>query len=338
MHTAGEGVERLEVGEDEDLDAVLKKLDASAPAVSEEAREDLTALLSETMRSRLRDSEALEVEFLQEHPPEAISVFEHVARVSYEVYAEAFSNIAVTPDVTTSDDLNWWIRYRYKSLGLETFDHPTVTVQREKSLRAKYGDPDEAFQIADAPRNGYNVVLRRGDLIFADTGIKYFGLNTDAQQCAYILRPGETEMPEGLRQAFANSRRLQDIVMEEIRPTRTGGEVWDASMARAEDENLRADLYSHPLPLYLMRYELNGRLLHLERYGTGPDIGRDEGGHERNFLIGSNTVYALEQDVLYAVPEWDGQEVRMLMETNIAVTDHDARLLGGRQASCYLIR
>jgi len=330
-------VKRVELPEAEMLRPTLAELDPKALAVSEEDRVRLEEFIPEAMRPRLRDSRVLEAEFLQEQAPSAISVFEHVARVANEVYAEAFSNIAITPDVTTSDDLNWWIRDRYKELGLETYDHPTVTVQRAHRAREIYRDPDEAFQIADPPRNGSNVVLRRGDLIFADTGIKYFGLNTDAQLCVYILQPGETDMPKGLRQAFANGRRLQDLVMEEIRPSRTGGEVFDAAMARAEKEELRADVYSHPLPLYLNRYELNGGFVHLDRYGAGPEIRLDEGEPDMDFLIGRNTVYALELDVLYSVPEWGGQDVRMMMETNIAVTDHDARFLGGRQTGCFLV-
>jgi len=337
MLLEGDLVKRVELPEVEMLRPELAKLDPKAFAMSEEDRARLKDFVPAAMRSRLQDSAVLEAEFLQEQAPAAISVFEHVARVANEIYAEAFSNIAITPDVTTSDDLNWWIRDRYKELGLETYDHPTVTVQRAQGAREIYGDPDEAFQIADPPRNGSNVVLRRGDLIFADTGIKYFGLNTDAQLCLYILKPGETDMPKGLQQAFADGRRLQGLVMEEIRPSRTGGEVFDAAMARARQEELRADVYSHPLPLFLNRYELNGGFVLLDRYGAGPEIRLDEGEPEVDLLIGRNTVYALELDVLYSVPEWGGQDVRMMLETNIAVTDHDARFLGGRQTSCFLV-
>lgn len=337
MVLAGDHVKRVELAEAEELSSTLTRLDPKTLAVSREDRERLTAFVPEAIRSRLQDSMILETEFLQEQAPEAISVFEHVARVANEIYAEAFSNVAITPDVTTSDDLNWWIRDRYKALGLETYDHPTITVQRAPDARAMYGDPDEAFQIADPPRNGSNVVLRRGDLIFADTGIKYFGLNTDSQQCVYILKSGETVMPEGLQRAFANGRRLQDLVMEEIRPSRTGGEVFDAAMARAQDEGLRADVYSHPLPLYLNRYELNGGFVFLDRYGAGPGISQDEGDPEADLLMGRNSVYALELDVLYSVPEWGGQDVRMMLETNIAVTEKDARFLGGRQTGCFLV-
>ena len=337
MRLAGERVERMEFSNQGELQSALAKVDPKTLAVSDEDRELLAEIVPAAMRTRLRDSRVLETEFLQEQAPSAISVFEHVARVANEIYAEAFSNRAIIPDVTTSDDLNWWIRDRYKALGLETYDHPTITVQRAHEARKIYGDPDAAFQIADPPRNGANVVLRRGDLVFADTGIKYFGLNTDAQLCVYILTIGETEMPAGLQEAFANGRRLQDLVMQELRPSRTGGEVFDAAMARARNEGLRADVYSHPLPLYLNRYELNGGFVFIDRYGAGPGISLDEGDPEMNLLIGRNSVYALELDVLYSVPEWGGQDVRMMLETNIAVTDDDARFLGGRQTSCFLV-
>jgi hypothetical protein len=336
IRLAGDQVERIELSELEELKTTLKGLKPTTLAVSEGDRESVEEFIPKSLRSRLQNSELLEVGFLQEQAPAAISVFEHVTRVANEIYAEAFSNIAITPDVTTSDDLNWWMRDRYKALGLETYDHPTITVQRSHDDRKLYGDPDGAFQIAGPPRNGFDVVLRRGDLVFADTGIKYFGLNTDAQQCVYLLRSGETEMPKGLQHAFANARRLQDLVMEEIRPSRSGAEVFDAAMTRADDERLRADIYSHPLPLYLDRYELNGGFIYLERYGAGPEIARGD-KPELDLPIGRNTVYALELDVLYSVPEWGGQDIRILMETNIAVTDTDARFIGGRQSSCYLV-
>lgn len=336
----GAQVERQRASSQEDLGGLLTALDPEAIAVSEEDRAELEAILGPTLHSRLSDSLVLEQEFLQEFPPDAISVFEHVARVAYEVYAQAFSNLAVIPDVTTSDDLNWWIRDRYKALGLETFDHPTVTVQRSEEVRAIYPEREGSFQIAGPPRNGYDVVLRRGDLIFADTGIKYFGLNTDTQQCAYILRQGETEMPAGLQRAFTNGLRLQDLVVAEARPERTGAEVYEAAMAKAREEQLRPDVYSHPLPQYLMRYEQNGFLSFFDRFGAGPEIGDSGDGEDprSKLRIGRNTVYALELDVLYAVPEWEGQDIRMHMETNIAVTDGGVRFLGGRQTSCYLIR
>ena len=41
-----------------------------------------------------------------------------------------------------------------------------------------------------------------GDLLHVDFGITYLRLNTDQQQHAYILRPGETDVPEAIKTAF----------------------------------------------------------------------------------------------------------------------------------------
>ncbi len=339
QRTDNDSVVRREYDGSNELAADMRRWKPAEIAASNEARRFLENVAESGTADEIRDSEMLEVEFLQQQPAEAISIYEHVARVAYEVYAEAFSNRAVVADVTTTDDLNWWIRDRYRDLGLGTYDHPTVTVQRAESARSKYGEPDGAFQIKDPPRNGYNVVLRRGDLIFADTGINYFGLNTDTQQCAYILKSGEVEMPPGLQQAIKNGRRLQDLVVAEIQPDKTGTEVYRRAMERADAEQLRAEVYAHPLSNYFRRYQLNGGFIALDRFSAGPDIGREGIGDipSGKFLMGRNSVYALELDVEYAVPEWGNQDIRMMMETNIAVTDSDVIFLGGRQESCYLI-
>jgi hypothetical protein len=36
----------------------------------------------------------------------------------------------ITPDVTTSDDVRWWIRQRVSYLGLDTWFHPSIDIRR----------------------------------------------------------------------------------------------------------------------------------------------------------------------------------------------------------------
>ena len=59
-------------------------------------------------------------------------------------------------------------------------------------------------------------------------------LNTDTQHLAYVLRPGETDAPEGLRRALTNANTLQDIVMDEIRPGRSENDILSAARARLQ--------------------------------------------------------------------------------------------------------
>ena len=64
-----------------------------------------------------------------------------------------------------------------------------------------------------------------------DFGIVALRLTTDTQHRGYVLRDGESGPPAGLVAAFRTGNRLEDMVMEEVKPGRTGNEVLRASLA-----------------------------------------------------------------------------------------------------------
>jgi hypothetical protein len=335
-----QGIEALE--EDyQQLESIVRSRDPKKIAVSVDAKERMTTLIGQPFTNRLVSSETLRDAFLEIRSDEEMSLFEYVARVAHEVIAEAFSNRAILPDVTTTDELNWWIRQRYRDLGLLTSDHPTITVQRSKLDRPKYGDSDEHFRIDIPPRNGYNTVIRRGDLIFCDTGINYLGLGTDTQQVAYVLKKGESDAPPGLKQALRNTNRLQEIFAAEFAEGRMSNDIVLAALEKARAEGLRPEIYSHPLPHFLMRYSLNGAFYKRTRYFVGPELG-GEGDKDPDAGGGSpvyrNTVYAMELDTETSVPEWGGQDVRIVLEQSVAFTGGKIVFLGGRQTEFYLIK
>ena len=334
------GVERSAARSNQ-LSRIVGQLDPRTIALTDEARARLGEGLVQRYGDRLVSSEPLRTGFLEKRSPEEMSLFHHVARVAHEIIAEAFSNKAVTPDVTTTDELNWWIRQRYVELGLPTSDHPTITVQRSKLEQPNYQEDSEHFRIDIPPRNGYDTVIRRGDILACDTGINYLGLGTDTQQVAYVLKEGETEAPPGLRQAIANSVRLQDIFAAEFRDSRIANEIVAAAYEKARAEGLRPDIYGHPIPYYLKRYSLNGGFFANTRYGAGPALGYEgsEGPSERgNYPVYANTAFAMELDTRTSIPEWGGQDVRLVLEQTIAFTGGRVVFLGGRQKEFYLIK
>ena len=75
-----------------------------------------------------------------------------------------------------------------------------------------------------------NVVIERGDLLHVDFGLTSFGLNTDWQKMAYVLREGETDVPAGLKNLLANTNALQDAVTGSARPGRLAAEVYEDAM------------------------------------------------------------------------------------------------------------
>ncbi len=340
----GEGIEEFAVDMDEVAD-IVERCDPEKIGVSEDSRERFTEALGSGMASRFVSSRDLSTGFLEKRSPEEISVFHHVARVAYDIIVEAFSNKVVVPDVTTLDDLNWWILQRYRDLGLDTSDYPTITVQRSKLERPKYAEGDEHFDITVSPRNGYNKIIRRGDILSCDTGIIYYGLGTDTQQNAYVLKEGETDVPEGLKTALDNTNRFQNHIAEAFKVGRPANDCVIDALKAAWADGLRPSLYGHPLPYYLMRYNSPGALIKI-RYGAGPDI-RSGGSSllEPNRLpspggypLYANTTYALELHTWTSVPEWGGQDVRINEEQNVAMTENGLIFLGGRQTEWYVIK
>ncbi|HAT66426.1 MAG TPA: Xaa-Pro aminopeptidase, partial [Flavobacteriaceae bacterium] len=146
------------------------------------------------------------------------------------------------PGVTTTEDVVWWMRQKVTDLGLETWFHPTIDVQRSNEVLKSHiesfskGKPDD--------------VILPGDLLHCDFGIIYIGLHTDCQQHAYVLKEGEKEVPAFLQEAFKLGNRVQDIFTGNFEVGKTGNEVLLKSLSEGKEEGLRPSIYTHPLGTY----------------------------------------------------------------------------------------
>ena len=160
--------------------------------------------LPKKYHEKVASAEPLAVGWLETRTPAEMAVYQQIVKIAHEIIAEGFSDRVIQPGVTTTDDVVWWYRDRIRELKLITWFHPSVSIQRAD---AKEFDHVKTFS------NGFknDNVIMPGDLLHVDFGITYLRLNTDTQQHAYILRPGEKDAPEYLKQALRNGNRLQDI-------------------------------------------------------------------------------------------------------------------------------
>jgi len=165
-------------------------------------------------------------------------------------------------------------------------------------------------------------------VLWSDFGLEYLGLHTDQQEIAYVLRPGETDAPEGLKNALKIGNHVQDAVYEEIALGRTGNEVLMSVFDRMNKEGIRCSIYCHPIGYH--------------GHGAGPCIGSYEilkprpGAGDR--IIYDNTVHSME---LYAwadnIPEWNGEGFRVMLEQEIKIQDGKVSYVDGRQTELHLI-
>ncbi len=269
---------------------------------------------------RLVPAQELAVGWLETRLPEEIRALHALNRLVHEVIDEAYSPAAIDVGTTTALDLAWWIRQRLHDLGVEPWFQPTVSLQRA-------GVPLVEVRGTRLPAVPYDAAIEPGDLVHCDVGLASLGLKTDTQRNGYVLRPGETAAPDGLREALHTGNRMQDLTTAALTAGRTGNEVLAAARAAAAEEGIDADVYSHPVGVH--------------GHGAGPAIGQwDEQDGVRgagDYPVHPDTAYALELAVRRPVPEWDGQCVRMALEQGIALTANGVEYLDGRQTELILI-
>jgi Xaa-Pro aminopeptidase len=269
---------------------------------------------------RLVPAEELVLGWLETRLPEEIAALHAMNRLVHRVIDEAYSPAALTVGTTTALDLAWWIRQRFADLGVDAWFQPTVGLQRA-------GVPLVEERGTALPAVPWDAPIEPGDLVHCDVGLTSLGLRTDTQRNGYVLRPGETAAPAGLRAALAVGNRMQDLTTAALVPGRTGDEVLAAARAAAAAEGIDGDVYSHPVGYH--------------GHGAGPAIGmwdqQDGVPGAGSRVVHADTVWALELCVRVPVPEWDGQLVRLGLEQGIALTGAGVEYLDARQTELILI-
>ena len=242
-----------------------------------------------------------------------------ICRMGHLILREGLSERTIHPGITTTDDVVWWLRQRVSDLGLSTWFHQSVSVQR-----ADMGNNEFLRSFSKRPDQD---IIRHGDLLHVDFGITYLRLNTDQQQHFYVLRPNESDAPEGLKQAFANGNRVQDILTSNFKIGSTGNEILKASLNQAKAEGLNASIYTHPIGFH--------------GHAAGPTIGmwdKQQGVQgPGDYPLYENTAYSIELFAATEVPEWSGKIVRIMLEEDGVYSGNEFYFLDGRQKELFTI-
>jgi hypothetical protein len=280
-------------------------------------RDSLMEALGPGLKDRVTSADKLCVRWLETRTPLERDLYTHMTAIARGVVSEAFSARVITPGVTTTDDVAWYIRQRFTDLGLGTWFVPTVDLQRAGQTCA-----------ADSPFCGGSGVIERGDVLHTDVGIKYLRLNTDTQEMGYVLRQGETEVPEGLKKALAAGNRWQDHLTDSFAVGRTGNDIFARTDAASKKEGLNHSTYSHPVGFH--------------GHAAGPAIGMwDSQGNvpvTGEWPMAAETAYAIEGNVKAAVSEWKGQFVQIKLEQTAYFDGTRVTYSAGRQTEWHVVR
>jgi Xaa-Pro aminopeptidase len=275
------------------------------------------AALPEALRARVTSAEDLAIGWLETRSAPEMAVYPQIVRIAHEIIAEGLSEAVIQPGVTRTDEVQWWYRERIRERRLTAWFHPSVQVQR-----AEAATTDHKAEVLQREVD----VIQPGDLVWVDFGITYLRLNTDTQQMAYVLRPGERDAPAELREALARANRLQDILVGEFRVGRTGNEILAGALEQARREKIEASIYTHPIGYH--------------GHAAGPSIGlwdqQDGVPGAGDYPLHADTAHSIELYAATEVPAWGGT-VRIKLEEDAFFDGERVRFIDGRQTAFHLI-
>lgn len=276
--------------------------------------------LPKKFHEKVVSAEQLAVLWIESRTEREMILYDQLVDITHDIIAEAFSEKVITPGVTTTTEVEWWMRQKVTDLGLETWFHPTVDVQRSEE-----GLVSHLFSFSGRPDD---LVIVPGDLLHCDFGITYLRLNTDCQELAYVLKPEEKEAPKFLVDGLKDGNRVQDFLTTNMIKERTGNQILAKALEEATAAGLRPSIYTHPLGMY--------------GHSAGTTIGMwdSQGGVMKddgeNYPLNPNTVYAIELNTTITIPEWK-RDIRIMLEEAGFFGEDGFRYVNGRQTELLLI-
>ena len=284
-----------------------------ADGLTVELRDYLESAIGPTFASRIVSSQAMFIDYVSARTPAELEIEQEASWRTWNILRRAFSSEVITPGETSLMDVYWWIKDEWMAQDVELNFPPGLDLQRQ-GVDGRIDDSEDP-------------VILPGDLLHVDFGIRLMGLVTDQQKMAYVLRPGESEAPEGLRQLFAKSVRQGEIIAETIKPGVLGYEIVEIAQEKGRQEGIDNRTYPH----------VQGNWVHGSGAWGSPDWPERYGEHPRE-PVRPTEFWSIEYSVSGAVSEWNGQQVTMAREED-AWVDEEGRVhfAAGPQMELWLV-
>jgi len=281
--------------------------------------DELSKAMPETITSKFVSADKLGIAWIETRTKKEMQLFQKLVKITHNIIDEAFSAETIEPGKTSTEDVVWFLRQKVTDLGLETWFHPTIDVQRNNEALKSH---IESFSKVKDEK-----IIQKGDLLHCDFGITYIGLNTDCQQHAYVLMDDETKVPNFLKEAFIKGNRVQDILTSNMKVGLTGNQILANSLNQGKEEGLRPSIYTHPLGKY--------------GHSAGTTIGMwdSQNGVPFNgdYPLQKNTAYAIELNTTVFIEEWN-KDIRIMLEEAGFFGDNTFKYVNERQTAIKPIK
>lgn len=261
---------------------------------------------------RLVSAERFVSDFRATRTAVEIAAFAEAGEISREIAERAFSNEVITPGVTTLEDVAWWMSDQQLQRGLESsFDMPSVYVTGPEGIVATSSDR----------------IIQRGDLLMLDWGVGFLDFYTDMKRIAYVLREGETEVPEGIQHAFDRGREVRDVMKATIRPAPTAEAALERTWTALEAAGFNRIAFNQPTAdPAVTDVVLGPHSVGNWGHGLGPSLAFFN-PTRMTYELRPGTLISIELFAYTANPEWGNAKIRIPLEDDAVVTERGVEWL-----------
>ena len=271
----------------------------------------LKTTLGDPYASRLVTAERVVADFRSHRVASEVVAFGEAVGIAIQLAERALSNEVITTGKTTLEDAAWWLQDRLLERGLgSAFDMPSIYVTGPQGI------------VATSTAR----IVQPGDVLMIDWGVQLMNLSTDVKRVAYVLKPGETQPPGSIQQAFDKALTVRDVVKRVIKPGRRADDTM-----KLMDEALRAGGFG-VIEFNKPNHDDKTDVV----YGFHPvgNTGHDIGPSlttwqplQTTFTLHAQHIFSFEYFAYSPIAEWGGAKLRIPIEDDAMLTDAGIQFL-----------
>jgi Xaa-Pro dipeptidase len=204
---------------------------AEADGMSHSSYLKLVKILGPKYSGRIVSAEKLISDFIVRRTLDEVTAQANALAMGRRLHAEALARIV--PGKTTIREITTWARewaYDRHLAEYGTWSPGGVRVYYSAVSPAPSYPPSARYW---AWHGDY--VLQRGDFFAFNVGVNYLGFGTDTKTHAYILREGETTVPESIQRTFDLAVAGQRIMRDHMKVGMTAKQSLDAMIAAMKE-------------------------------------------------------------------------------------------------------
>jgi Xaa-Pro aminopeptidase len=163
-------------------------------------------------------------------------------------------------------------------------------------------------------------IIQRGDILMLDWGVGLMNMYTDMKRVAYVLKEGETDVPESIKNAFNQGIKARQVIKETIKPGITAEQNYENIYKALEAAGFGKIEFNKPSAGNKTDVVIGCHSVGNWGHGIGPSIAQWNPVRFK-YIVKPTNLLSIELFAYSPLPEWGGKKLRVPLEDDAVVTE-----------------